>query len=77
MASFIETVGFGHFIAFLPLLVTDIGVPAPDVPTTVGLLSAAALLVGMPLVPFWGAWADRYSRKLIIVRSALVEAVLF
>ncbi len=56
---------------------TDIGVPQPDVATTVGLLTAAALLVGMPLVPFWGAWADRYSRKVIIVRSAVVEAVLF
>ena len=28
-------------------------------------------------MPFWGAWADRYSRKVIIVRSAVVEAVLF
>jgi MFS family permease len=47
------------------------------VAVTVGLLSAASLLVGLPLVPFWGAWADRYSRKLIIVRSAVVEALLF
>jgi MFS family permease len=48
-----------------------------DTATAVGLLSASSLLVGLPLVPFWGAWADRYSRKLIIVRSAVVEAVLF
>jgi len=26
---------------------------------------------------FWGAWADRYSRKIIIVRSAVVEMTLF
>jgi MFS family permease len=25
----------------------------------------------------WGAWADKYSRKVVIVRSALVEAVVF
>ena len=25
----------------------------------------------------WGAWADKYSRKAVIVRSALVEAVVF
>ena len=31
----------------------------------------------MPLVPLWGAWADKYSRKVVIVRSALVEAVVF
>ncbi|MGZ3715875.1 MAG: MFS transporter, partial [Ktedonobacterales bacterium] len=28
-------------------------------------------------LPFWGIWADRYGRKLIIVRSAYVEGVLF
>jgi DHA1 family multidrug resistance protein-like MFS transporter len=77
VASFIETVGFGHFLSFQPLLVRSLGVPESDVAITVGLLSAAALLVGLPLVPFWGAWADRYSRKLIVVRSAVVEAVLF
>ena len=31
----------------------------------------------MPLVPLWGAWADKYSRKVVIVRSCLVEAVVF
>jgi MFS transporter, DHA1 family, multidrug resistance protein len=77
IASFIETVAFGHLFAFLPLLVRDLGVPEADVPRTVGFLSMSALLFGLPLVPFWGAWAERYSRKLIIVRSAVVEAVMF
>ena len=77
IASFIETVGFGHFMAFLPILVRDLGVAREDAATTVGLLATSALLIGLPLVPFWGAWADRYSRKLIIVRSAVVEALLF
>ena len=31
----------------------------------------------MPLVPLWGVWADKYSRKAVIVRSCLVEAVVF
>ena len=51
--------------------------PASEAAATVGLISTSALLFGLPLVPFWGAWADRYSRKLIVVRSAAVEAVLF
>ncbi|MEA2621901.1 MAG: transporter, family, multidrug resistance protein [Chloroflexota bacterium] len=77
IVSFIETVGFGHYFAFLPILVRDLGVAGPQAATTVGLLSTTALLVGLPLVPFWGAWADRYSRKVIVVRSAVVEGVLF
>lgn len=55
----------------------SLGVPEAELPGTVAFLSMAALLFGLPLVPFWGAWAERYSRKAIIVRSAVVEALLF
>src|SRR2546428_6977076 len=43
----------------------------------VGLFSALVFVVGMPLVPLWGVWADKYSRKAVIVRSCIVEAVVF
>ena len=43
----------------------------------VGLFSALIFVVGMPLVPLWGVWADKYSRKAVVARSALVEAVVF
>jgi MFS transporter, DHA1 family, multidrug resistance protein len=75
--GFVESMSFGHYLTFLPLLVKDLGVPQPAIPETVGFLATVSLLAGLPLVPFWGAWADRYSRKLIIVRSAVVEAILF
>ncbi|MGH2406729.1 MAG: MFS transporter [Candidatus Limnocylindrales bacterium] len=77
IAGFVETVGFGHYVTFLPILVRHLGVAEPDVAITVGYLSAASLFFGLPLVPFWGVWADKYSRKAIVVRSAVVEAALF
>jgi MFS family permease len=47
------------------------------VPRWTGLLAAASFALGLPLAPLWGVWADKYSRKLIIVRSALGEALIF
>ena len=61
----------------MPLLVRSLGVTDSGLAVTVGILSVAAFIAGLPLVPFWGAWADRYSRKAVIVRSAAVETVLF
>ena len=53
------------------------GVAHDDRLAFIGMFSALIFVVGMPLVPLWGVWADKYSRKVVIVRSALVEAVVF
>lgn len=75
-ASFAESLAWGHFTAFTPLYLRQLHVPADQVATWTGLMGALGLL-GLPLLPFWGAWAERYGRKPIIVRSSIVEAVLF
>lgn len=49
---------------------------AADVPRWVGLFAPLIFLTGLPFVPLWGVWADKYSRKAVIVRSAAVEAVV-
>src|SRR5918912_56041 len=76
-ASVAETLGFGHFNAFGPLYLLQLGVAPEDVPRWTGLLAASSFLLGLPLAPLWGAWADKYSRKVIIVRSAVGEAIVF
>lgn len=73
----VETLGISQVYALVPTLLRDMGVPAHDRLAFVGLFSAMIFVVGMPLVPLWGVWADKYSRKAVIVRSALVEAVVF
>ena len=77
LAGVVESQAFGHLTAFRPLFLQQLGVPLAQVPFWTGLLASLGFMVGLPLLPFWGVWADRYSRKLIIVRSAYVEGVLF
>ena len=77
LAGVVESQAFGHLAAFRPLFLQQLGVPLAQIPFWTGLLASLGFVIGLPLLPFWGVWADRYSRKLIIVRSAYVEGVLF
>jgi len=73
----VEGLGISQIFALLPTYLREMGVPETDRLAFIGLFSSLIFVVGMPLVPLWGAWADKYSRKAVIVRSALVEAVVF
>ncbi|HEX8033357.1 MAG TPA: MFS transporter [Ktedonobacterales bacterium] len=77
LAGVVESQAFGHFSAFTPLFLQELHVPGGQVATWTGILSALSFVIGIPLLPFWGIWADRYGRKLIIVRSAYVEGIVF
>jgi len=69
LATFIEVIAYGQLAAFTPLHLPTIGVAPEDVPVTVGLISVAVNIVGVLCLPFWGALADRYGRKPLIIRS--------
>ena len=77
ITGIVESQSWTQFGAFTPLYLRQLGVRAQDVPGWVAAMAALSSFVGIPLAPFWGVWADRYSRKAVIVRSAAVEAVLF
>ncbi|MCC7018120.1 MAG: MFS transporter [Ardenticatenales bacterium] len=77
ITSFIEAATFSQVLAFLPSYLTQMGVSEAERLRFVGLFGALVFVVGAPLVPLWGVWADKYSRKAVIIRSALVEAVVF
>ena len=77
VTSIVEGLGVSQVFAYLAPYLRAVGVADADRATFVGLFSALIFVVGMPLVPLWGVWADLYSRKAVIARSALVEAVVF
>ena len=77
ITSMVEGLGVSQVFALLPAQLHGLGVPDGDRLQFIGLFSALLFVLGMPLVPLWGVWADKYSRKAVIVRSAIVEAVVF
>src|SRR5260370_13514384 len=77
ITSTIEAFAVVHVFRFLPLYLGTVHVPPDEVPAWTGYLNAAFFLFGLPLVPFWGVWSERYGRIAIIARSAFFEMVVF
>src|ERR1700719_3406083 len=77
LVSTVEAFTVSHVFRFMPLYLATVQVPPSEVPAWTGYLNAAFFLFGLPLVPFWGGWAERYGRIPIIARSAFVEMVVF
>ena len=73
LASLVETIFYSQMLAFTPLYLPELGISdEAQILLLVGWITAAANGIGIPFLPFWGALADRYSRKPIIVRSFVV-----
>jgi MFS family permease len=77
LTSTIEALGVSQIFAYLPLRLRDVGLAQADIPAFTGIFTSLIFVFGILLVPFWGVWADKYSRRAVIVRSAVVEAVVF
>jgi MFS family permease len=75
--AMIESLGVSQVFNYLPTRLREVGLPDAQVPTFTGLFTSLIFVFGILLVPLWGVWADKYSRRAVIVRSALVEAVVF
>jgi DHA1 family multidrug resistance protein-like MFS transporter len=73
----VEAFTVSHVFRFMPLYLATVHVAPADVPAWTGYLNAAFFLFGLPLVPFWGVWSERYGRIPIIARSAFVEMMVF
>lgn len=73
----VESMSWNQLTAYTPLYLRELHVPAAAVPGWIAAMSSLGWILALPLAPFWGVLADRYSRKLVIVRSAAIEAVIF
>jgi len=77
VVSLVESFGVAQIFALLPARLSQLGVEGDARLTFIGVFTSLIFVVGAPLVPLWGVWADKISRTAVIVRSAAVEAVVF
>lgn len=77
LATCVESLAWNQLNAFTPLYLRELGVHPAAVPGWTAAMSSLGWVLALPLAPFWGVWADRYSRKAVIVRSAVVEGIIF
>ncbi len=77
VTTILESLAMGHLTAFTPLFLAELGLDRPEVSRWTGLLYGAMMIIAFPLAPFRGALAERYSRRLIIVRSQYLEALAY
>jgi MFS transporter, DHA1 family, multidrug resistance protein len=64
----------GHLIAFTPLQLRELGLSDVQVGVWTGVLVAVMMSMSLPLGPFWGVLAERFSRRAVLVRSYVVLA---
>jgi DHA1 family multidrug resistance protein-like MFS transporter len=73
----LSMVGFSMVFPFLPLYINEIGVQTwGSVEFWSGMVFSAQAITMMISAPLWGAAADRYGRKLMLIRATLGGAIL-
>src|SRR5487761_1024658 len=72
----VESMSWNQLTAYTPVYLRELHVPAAQVPGWIAAMSSLGWILALPMAPFWGILADRYSRKLVFVRSAAIEAVI-
>lgn len=74
--QFCSAVGFSIIFPFLPLYVAELdSTMGWSVEALSGLVFSVQALTMAVASPFWGVVADRYGRKLMVIRATLGGAV--
>lgn len=70
VSAFFQSLGFGLSNPFLPLVLREMGV-VNNLETWVGYLVGVYFTISFSLTPVWGAVADHYGRKLMVLRTSI------
>lgn len=77
ITQFVAVLGFAFVIPFIPYYVQELGVTdVKQAGMWAGLVTSAQALSMALMAPVWGALADRYGRKLMVLRASFAGAVV-
>ncbi len=77
LSQFFAIMGFSFALPFAPLFIRELGVTDPRALNFwVAMFSGAAPLTLAIFSPIWGALADRYGRRIMLLRSYLGATIL-
>jgi len=77
VAQFISIIGMSFFLPFIPLYLKELGLQSEsDIATWSGLLFSAGFLMLSIAAPFWGVLADRWGRKIMVIRAMAGGAIV-
>ncbi len=77
MVQLLSLAGFSMVVPFLPLYIKELNISiGGSIEFWSGMTFSAQALTMMISAPFWGAVADRYGRKLMLVRASLGGALI-
>ena len=76
LSQFLSAAAFCSAYTFMPFYFKEIGVPADRLSWYVALFTAFGTLSFALAAPVWGVLADKYGRKLMLLRANFVAALL-
>jgi MFS family permease len=75
-SAFFQSIGFGISNPFLPLVLREMGV-LDNLETWVGYLIGVYFTLSFVLTPVWGAVADHYGRKVMVLRTSIGMGIIY
>src|SRR3984885_8950633 len=72
----ISAMSFSISLPFMPLFIQQLGVhPLSKVEEWAGIVGSINFLTAAMFAPIWGAMADRFGRKAMVIRSSIFGAI--
>jgi DHA1 family multidrug resistance protein-like MFS transporter len=76
VTTFLASAGWTQIMPFLPLFIKDLGVH-DHLAFWSGMVMASQTIATIVMMPFWGKIADKYGRKLMIIRAGICLSLIY